>query len=236
MSITKKVLVAFLILLVVGGGVARLHLWRMGKAGTWESSIRQFEKADRLHPPPPGVIVFAGSSSIRLWDTLVEDMKPLEVLNRGFGGSQIAEVNHYVSRIVIPYHPRAVVLYAGENDLYEPWSKSPEAVFADFRKFVQIVHSQLPETWIYYVSMKPSPSRLSHWAKFQEANRLIEDYAHTQSRVEFIDIRPVMLDAQGRPRPELFRADGLHMNAAGYALWTSMIKPVLLERFGTASR
>lgn len=154
-------------LLVLGGGVTGYLFWRMGKAESWESSIRQFEKADRIHPPEPGVIVFTGSSSIRLWDTLADDMKPLNLVNRGFGGSQIAEVNHFVNRIVIPYRPRAVVLYAGENDLSAPWSKSPETVFADFRQFVQIVHSQLPETWIYYVSMKPSPLRFANWQRFR---------------------------------------------------------------------
>lgn len=231
----KKLLIAFLILLTVGGGVARLLLWRMGKAESWESSIRRFEKADRIHPPSSGVIVFTGSSSIRLWDTLADDMKPLDVLNRGFGGSQIAEVNHFAGRIVLPYRPRAVVLYAGENDLSAPWSKSPEKVFADFQQFVRIVHAQLPETWIYYVSMKPSPLRFADWAKFQKTNQMIEDYIRTQDHVQFIDIRPVMLDAQGRPRSELFRLDGLHMNAQGYALWTSIIKPILLNRFGSGS-
>lgn len=158
-STAKRIFIAFLMLLALGGGVTGYLYWRMGKAESWESSVRQFEEADRLHPPGPGVIVFTGSSSIRLWDTLADDMKPLNVVNRGFGGSQIADVNHFANRIVIPYRPRAVVLYAGENDLSAPWSKSPETVFADFRKFVQIVHSQLPETWIYYVSMKPSPLR-----------------------------------------------------------------------------
>jgi lysophospholipase L1-like esterase len=84
-------------------------------------------------------------------------MKPLDAINRGFGGSQIAQVNQYASRIVIPYRPRAVVLYAGDNDLSWPWSKSPETVCADFARFVQLIHASLPETWIYYVSMRPAP-------------------------------------------------------------------------------
>jgi len=155
------------------------------------------------------------------------------VLNRGFGGSQIAEVNYFAGRIVLPYRSRAVVLYAGDNDLSAPWSKSPARIFADFQQFVQIVHSQLPGTWIYYVSMKPL--RFGDWEKFQTINRMIGDYIRTQVRVLFIDIRPAMLDAQGHPRRELFRMDGLHMNAAGYALWTSIIKPILLSRFGPAS-
>jgi lysophospholipase L1-like esterase len=235
MTRTKKILLSCLVLLFLGTAVGGYLFWRMGKAESWEPSIQEFEKADRAHPPHPGVIVFTGSSSIRFWDTLGDDMKPLDVVNRGFGGSQIAQVNYYAGRIVIPYHPRAVVLYAGENDLSAPWSKSPESVFGDFQEFVRIVHSQLPETWIYYVSMKPSPLRFGNWANIQRTNQLIADYCRTQDRVQFIDIRPVMLDAQGKPRRELFRIDGLHMNAQGYALWTSIIKPVLVSRFGQAS-
>jgi lysophospholipase L1-like esterase len=158
-------------------------------------------------------------------------MKPLEVINRGFGGSQIAQVNQYASRIVLPYQPRAVVLYAGDNDLSWPASKSPEQVFGDFRQFVEIIHTKLPETWIYYISIKPSIRRWGNWGKCQETNGLIADYIRTQPRVQFIDVDRAMLDAQGKPRKELFRWDGLHMNVEGYAVWTSIIKPVLLNRF-----
>jgi lysophospholipase L1-like esterase len=202
-----------------------------GKAAVWGSQISAYEKADRLNPPKAGVIVFTGSSSIRFWDTLANDMKPLEVINRGFGGSQIAQVNQYASRIVLPYQPRAVVLYAGDNDLSWPASKSPEQVFGDFRQFVEIIHTKLPETWIYYISIKPSIRRWGNWGKCQETNGLIADYIRTQPRVQFIDVDRAMLDAQGKPRKELFRWDGLHMNVEGYAVWTSIIKPVLLNRF-----
>jgi lysophospholipase L1-like esterase len=203
----------------------------MRKPAVWGSQISAYEKADRLNPPKAGVIVFTGSSSIRFWDTLANDMKPLEVINRGFGGSQIAQVNQYASRIVLPYQPRAVVLYAGDNDLAWPSSKSPEQVFEDFRQFVEIIHTKLPETWIYYISIKPSIRRWSNWGNCQKTNGLIADYIRTQPRVQFIDVDQAMLDAQGKPRKELFRWDGLHMNAEGYAVWTSIIKPVLLNRF-----
>ena len=235
MSRTKKILLVCLALFFLACTVAGYLFWGMGKPESWESSIQEFEKADRIHPPNPGVIVFTGSSSIRFWDTLQDDMKPLDVINRGFGGSQIAEVNYYAARIVLPYRPRAVVLYAGENDLSMPWSKSPETVLGDFQEFVRMIHSQLPETWIYYVSMKPSPLRFSNWQTMQKANRMIEDYSRTQDRVQFIDVSAAMLNAQGKPRGELFRLDRLHMNAQGYALWTSIIKPVLLRRFAQPS-
>jgi lysophospholipase L1-like esterase len=213
-----------------GGGI----FWAMGKPGFWGFQIAHYERADRLQPPPQGVIVFTGSSSIRFWHTLPEDMKPLEVINRGFGGSQIAQVNHYAPRIILPYRPRAVVLYCGDNDLSWPWLKSPEQVSRDFQEFVRIIHTQLPETWIYYISMKPSVLRWTHWDKVLTTNRLIEEYIQTQARVEYIDVDRAMLNAEGKPRPELFGWDGLHMNAKGYEVWTGIVKPVLLKRFGAA--
>jgi len=207
----------------------------MGKRGAFERQIAAFEKTDRLNPPKPGVIVFTGSSSIRFWGTLANDMQPLDAINRGFGGSQIAQVNQYASRIVLPYQPRAVVLYAGDNDLALPWLKAPEQVLADFKQFVEIVHAQLPDTWIYFVSIKPSLRRWAGWQKIKKTNQLVEDYARTQPRLQFIDVDSAMLDAQGKPRPELFRKDGLHMNAQGYAVWTGIIKPILLSRFASTN-
>ena len=203
----------------------------MGNPGFWKFQVAEFEKADRINPPNQGIIVFTGSSSIRFWHTLENDMKPLAVINRGFGGSQIAHVNQYASEIILPYRPRAVVLYAGDNDLSWPWSKTPEQVFSDFKQLVEIIHAQLPETWIYYISMKPSPLRWNNWEKLRTTNGLIEGYCQTQERVQFIDVDAAMLDSHGKPRAELFRWDGLHMNSKGYAIWTSIIKPVLLNRF-----
>jgi lysophospholipase L1-like esterase len=231
----SKTLRRSLFVLVLACACALAIYWTMGKPATFERQIAAFENADRLNPPKPGVIVFTGSSSIRFWGTLANDMQPLDAINRGFGGSQIAQVNQYASRIVLPYQPRAVVLYAGDNDLAFPWLKTPEQVLADFKQFVEIVHAQLPDTWIYFVSIKPSLRRWAGWQKIKKTNQLIEEYTRTQPRVQFIDVDSAMLDAQGKPRPELFRKDGLHMNAQGYTLWTSIIKPVLLSRFAPGS-
>jgi lysophospholipase L1-like esterase len=222
-------------MLLLGWACAFCVFWAMGRPGFWRFQISAYERADRANPPKPGVIVFTGSSSIRFWHTLADDLKPLEVINRGFGGSQIAHVNQYASRIIIPYKPRAVVLYAGDNDLSWPWSKTPEQVCGDFKKFVGIIHASLPETWIYYISIKPSTSRWANWEKFQKTNGLIAAYIRTQPRVQFIDVDAAMLDAQGHPRGELFRWDGLHMNAKGYAVWTAIITPILVSRFGDAN-
>ncbi len=220
------------VLLMVAAGLA---YWRLGKAESWETEIRSYEQSDRVAQPKPGVIVFTGSSSIRLWDTLAHDMKPLAVINRGFGGSQLFQVNRFAHRIILPYYPRAVVLYCGDNDLSWPALKSPETVLADFQQFVEIVHGALPETWIYYLSIKPSTLRWNRWPEMQRANALIAAFARTQERVQFIDISSPMLDSAGKPRRDLLNADGLHPSPKCYQLWLSIIKPVLIQRFGPAT-
>src|SRR5712691_80693 len=204
----------------------------LAQSQDWESSIRKFEDDDKANPPKPGGIVFTGASSIRLWDTLVAEMKPLEVMNRGFGGSQYTDLNQYAKRIVIAYRPRAVVAYEGDNDLAAGSPKTPEMVASDAREFVKIVHSELPETWIYIMSIKPSYLRWNEWPKMKAANKLIQDYVKTQERVQYIDVATPMFDAQDKPPRDLFVEDGLHPTAKCYALWTSIIKPVLLQRFG----
>src|SRR4029077_11236174 len=199
----------------------------------WEPAIRDFEDQDKVHPPKPGCIVFTGSSSFRIWDTLVSDMKPLDVINRGFGGSEFSDLDLYANRIVTAYRPRAVVVYEGDNDLAEGSSKTPEMVAGDFRKFVQTVHAALPNTWIYILAIKPSKLRWNEWPRMKTANKLMQDYAATQNRVQYIDIATSMFDANGNLPRDLFKSDGLHPTPKLYAMWTAIIKPILLQRFGT---
>jgi lysophospholipase L1-like esterase len=220
----RKTLLWIAAVVLVVLSIGAFGFWSMGSAWFWAFQISGYEKQDRIHPPPMGEIVFTGSSSIFFWDSLAGDMKPLNAINRGFGGSHIAHVTKYASRIVSPYRPRAVVLYAGEND----------TVLHDLQQFVRVVHTELPDAWIYYVSMKPDPARWGNWPTLDNTNRKIESYCRTQERLAFIDVSRAMLDEHGTVRHELFGKDGLHMNAQGYALWTSIIKPVLIERFGPA--
>ncbi|HEV7968764.1 MAG TPA: SGNH/GDSL hydrolase family protein [Candidatus Acidoferrales bacterium] len=216
------------VLLAIGSRVLAPRVFAQG----WEPAIRDFEEQDKVHPPRPGCIVFAGSSSFRFWDTLVSDMKPLDVINRGFGGSEFSDLDQYANRIVIAYRPRAVVVYEGDNDLAEGSPKTPEMVASDFRKFVQIVHAALPDTWIYILAIKPSTLRWNQWPRMKAANKLIEDYAGTQERVQYIDIATAMFDANGNLPRDLFKSDGLHPTAKLYAMWTSIVKPILLQHFG----
>ena len=138
----------------------------------------------------------------------------------------------YAQRIVVAYRPRAVVVYEGDNDLAEGSSKTPEMVANDFRKFVQTVHAALPDTWIYILSIKPSKLRRKQWPQMKAANKLMQDYAATQKNVQYIDIATSMFDAKGNLPVDLFKSDGLHPTAKLYAMWTAIIKPILLQRFG----
>ena len=221
----------FLLSLAVPICVVTAIFWAAGRPQFWQSEIAAYEKADQANPPARGVIVFAGGSSIRKWKTLNDDMKPLEVINRGCGGCELAHVNYYARRIVTPYRPRAVVVYAGDNDLSDPPWKSPQTVLNEFIQFVALIQGELPDTRIFYVSMKPAP--WGDWRLMDQTNRMIAAYSRTQKRVQFIDVSGAMLDSQGALRRELYDWDPMHMNASGYALWTAIIKPVLMEQVGS---
>lgn len=191
----------------------------------WVSDIEQFEVADRTHPPVPGSIVFVGSSSIAMWETLEKDFGYFPVLNRGISGSMLADNVQSVYRIVLPYKPPLVVIYAGENDLVE--GETPDRILHDYQTFTSIVHRKLPTTRVVFVSIKPSIARDSLMGKIRETNRLISNFTRTDKRLGYVDIFTPMLDASGRPRRELFLGDGLHMNARGYEIWRDKIMPVL---------
>jgi lysophospholipase L1-like esterase len=194
------------------------------KPHAFEQAIQTFEAQDLQTPPPERPILFVGGSSIRLWN-LAKWFPNLPVLNRGFGGSQIADSVYFADRIVIKYRPSVIVFYAGDNDL--AGGKSPEQVASDFREFVAKVRPALPDTRIIYIAIKPSPARWNQIDRARTANGLIATFAKSDPLVTFIDVEKPMLDSEGNPRSELFVADKLHLNATGYDLWTSLLLPHL---------
>ena len=191
----------------------------------WETEIKKFEASDRQNPPPKDAVLFIGSSSIRLWQSLTEDFPGIKVINRGFGGSEIADSTFYVDRIVIPQQPKIVVLYAGDNDLAS--GKTPQQVFEDYKTFVGRIHQNLPRTKIAFISIKPSPARASLLQSMKDANSLIKAYATHDKRLIYVDVFTPMLGKDGGPRPELFGPDRLHMNSAGYGLWKLVVAPYI---------
>jgi lysophospholipase L1-like esterase len=190
----------------------------------WEPAIAAFEKEDAKLPPPKGAVLFVGSSSIRLWK-LAESFPNHTVINRGFGGSQIADSVHFADRLVIKHAPSTIVFYAGDNDLAK--GKTPEAVARDFGSFVKAIHEKLPDARIIYIGIKPSLKRWNLVQSIREANRLIDAECRDDKRLAFVDLFPAMLGDDGKPRPELFVQDGLHLSEAGYELWTKLLLPHL---------
>ena len=212
---------------------AAVFLWRQraasGDPAYFESAIRAFEAEDARAMPAPGGLVFTGSSSIRFWSTLAEDMAPLPVVRRGFGGAHMEHVLHNVHRIVIPYAPRAVVVFVGGNDLAA--GKTPEHVVSGFREFLAVVHRELPEADVWLLSMKPSKLRWRRWGAMQEVDRGLRELAAADPRVRFVETGRTLLDAAGEP-DDVYVLDGLHLNAEGYRRWTRLLKPRLLEAYG----
>ena len=195
---------------------------------TWEKAISSYEGQDKEAPPSPGGVVFIGSSSIRGWKSLRRDFAGTNVIGRGFGGSQMVDSIGYAHRVVIPYKPRAVAVYAGDNDIAA--GKSAKEVARDFRTFVGTIHAADPKVQIGFIAIKPSLARIRLWARMKVANGLVEDFAASNPRVDYLDIANPMLAADGTPRRDLFVKDGLHLNAKGYRLWADIVRPWLKQR------
>lgn len=190
----------------------------------WESAIAAFEASDRANPLPRGGIVFLGSSSFRRWD-LDKSFPGMGLINRGFGGSQMVDALRYLDRIVLPLEPRTLFLYEGDNDIAN--GKSPATVEREFREMVKRVHAALPATKIVFVGVKPSIRRWHLIATVREANARVKAITDGSDLLEFVDVDAPLLDADGKPRADLFVDDKLHLNDAGYAIWTELIAPHL---------
>ena len=191
----------------------------------WQAEITGLVAGDAAHAPPQHAVLFVGSSSIRLWTTLAEDFPGVPAINRGFGGSAIADSTYYAARIVVPYRPKLIVMYAGDNDIAE--GRTSRQVIDDFGAFVARVRRDLPDVAFAYLSIKPSVARAALWPQMRAANEGIALWARTQKDVTFVDVTAKMLDAHGGPRPDLLREDGLHMRPAGYRIWIDALEPVL---------
>ena len=184
------------------------------------AEIRAFAEADEKAPPPVRAVLFVGSSTIRLWPTAAR-FPDWPIINRGFGGSHISDVMHYLDVTVLKYAPDVIVFYAGDNDIAD--GKTPQRVLEDYRRFVDRVHAAVPATDIIFVPIKPSGLRWALWPTMREANGLIRTYTDGHRRLHYADVVPVTLGPDGQPKPELFLADRLHLSPAGYDEWTPIV-------------
>lgn len=191
----------------------------------WEPDMQAFEKKDKENPPAKGGIVFLGSSSIRRWD-LPKYFPDLPLVNRGFGGSVIADSIRYFDRIVTPLQPKTVVLYAGDNDIGR--GMTAQEVFSEYKRFVATARGSLPpEAKIVFIAIKPSIRRRAMLLTVSGANHLIMEYAQRDPMLEFVDIATPMLDDDGEPRTALYVEDGLHLSPEGEKLWAGILRPYL---------
>lgn len=190
----------------------------------WEPAIQRFEEADQDHPRPRHGMLFVGSSSIRFWN-LKKSFPELPAINHGFGGSQIADTVYFADRIVWPFQPEVIVMYAGDNDIAA--GKSPQTVSDDFRTFSDMVARQQPDTHLVFIAIKPSIARWSLAEKMSQANSAIAEQCAASDLRTFVDVWPAMLNDDGQPDSGLFIKDGLHLNEAGYELWTKLVSEAL---------
>ena len=189
------------------------------------NEVRAFKHQDSLKFPPPGAILFVGSSTFRKWTNIHEDFPRHVIINRGFGGSTLDDVVRYARDIIYLYHPREVVIYCGDNDLAA--GRSAKKVYKRFVKLYDMIRKRLGTIDIVYVSIKPSPSREKLMPEMEQTNDLIRNFMAERSHASFVDVYHLMLNSQGRPIDNLFVADKLHMNEKGYKLWQQAIQPYL---------
>ena len=207
-----------------------LALPPVDKSVGYADAINAFQDADRKQAPPTNAVLFIGSSSIRLWDTLQQDFPEIPTINRGFGGSQLYQSVQFADRIAIPYAPKIVVLFAGTNDLAA--GKTPEQVLGDFKAFATKIHAALPATRIVYLAINPTNARWKNEGKVLDTNYLIQKYIvlnnAPDNKMTFINGHDRLLGLDGKPQTALLRADGLHLNQAGYKVWASIIREQLI--------
>ena len=194
----------------------------------FENEFNEFERLDsNLSIPSGKIVLFTGSSSIRMWKHPKNDFSNLNIINRGFGGSEIEDLIENFNRAISKYKPAKIVIYSGDNDIAA--GKSAEKVFGDFCTLYGMIKAELPETKVIYISIKPSIARWNLWSEMLQANILIQAYLHENPRVWFVDIYSLMINSEGTPKQELFIEDGLHLSDEGYRLWTNIVRPYLIK-------
>jgi len=201
--------------------ISLISLPLLAAPSKWEKDIAKFEAADKKAAPPKKAHLFIGSSSVRLWD-LKKSFPDLVTINRGFGGSELEDSLHFADRIVLPYQPKAIFLYAGDNDISK--GKTSEIVVNDFQNFAKKVHATLPKTDIIFLPIKPSTKRWNLWPEMNKANLAIQKISQQSKRLHYLDTPAAMLKTGQPPAADLFKKDGLHLTPKGYSLWNKLVR------------
>jgi len=220
------ILIAFLFIL----SCAPLGKYReLPEVKAWESEIEKFEQLDLTKSYPSDAILFAGSSSIRMWSTIGKDMLPYNVIQRGYGGAKLSDFAVYADRIIYPHPCQAIVIFIANDIAGNDNDKSPLEVSQLFRKTLYIIRRKFADTPVFWISITPTPSRWHVWPEIREANEMIKEICESHRSTYYIDTEKYFTNASGLPRSELFLDDKLHLNEEGYAIWTGIIKNELSE-------
>ena len=182
---------------------------------------------DSQIPPPPGAVLLLGSSSFTMWKDVNEYFPEHVIINRGFGGSGLNDLNFYSSELLKPYYPKQILIYCGENDFAANGNLKPREVFNRHKNFYAEIRRIFPKVPVAYVSIKLSPSRESLWPKFIATNSLIKNFMDRKQNAEYIDITKAMNGSDGKVRKDLFLPDMLHMKPEGYQIWQKEMAPYL---------
>jgi hypothetical protein len=197
----------------------------------WESDIQKFEQLDKSVNYSKDAILFAGSSSIRLWTSIEKDIAPYNVIQRGYGGAKLSDFAVYAHRIFDPHPCKAIVLFIANDIVGNEQDKSPGEVEKLFRYVLKTIRKTHPDTPVFWIAVTPTPSRWKAWPRIKEAGRLIEEVCNTNKNVYYIKTEFAFLNETGAPKDELFISDKLHLNENGYAVWTEIIKKELNNVF-----
>lgn len=196
------------------------------KPAFWKD-IENFKTLNKENPPPKNAILFVGSSSFTMWKDVGDYFPDKTIINRGFGGSSLFDLNFYSDELLKPYQPKQIVIYCGENDFAGNEKLKPRQVFNRYKHFYAEIRKYYPTIPVDYVSIKLSPSREHLWPKFVASNALIKKFMDKEPNAEYIDITKAMNDSSGKIRKDLFLEDMLHMKPEGYQLWKKEMEPYL---------
>ena len=217
-------------LILVLSGCSLEYKYRAHK-GYFEEEVQKLEELDE-YQNMEDYLLFMGSSSIRLWKTVAEDMKPYPAIKRGYGGAHYYDFIHYVERLIDDKDQAQAVLIFVANDITgkNSWDKrhkdlSPREIEKLVKVITKKIHKQLsPDLPIYIIETPPTPSRWHVWDKISEANDLIKEFTDQKPNLHFISTRNHFFNDRGRPEGKFFRRDSLHLSDAGYDLWEEIIK------------
>jgi len=224
MKVFFKIVLLFLVF-----GYSSLNVIAQDQHPPFWDEIQAFKKQDAANPAPKNAILFVGSSSFRMWADVQNAFPGYTIINRGFGGSGLPDLIRYTDDVIVPYRPKQILIYCGDNDLASSDTITAQMVVDRFKTLFTNIRKKLDNVPIAYVSIKPSPSRVKLMPKMMQANNMIKDYLTKKNKTAFIDVYHAMVDADNKPMPDIFKEDNLHMNAKGYAIWQKTIEPYLIK-------